>query len=63
MFNILLLTFQLLTATLSGKVTEDNSATPVANAQVQLLPTNKTAITDDDGNYNFEGIENGNYTP
>ena len=47
---------------LSGKVTDDNSATPIANAQVQLLPTNKTAITDEAGNYSFKGIENGNYT-
>ncbi len=62
MFNILLLTFQLLTTTLSGKITDDNAATPIANAQVQLLPTNKIAITDKAGNYIFEGIENGIYT-
>lgn len=62
MFNILLFTFQLLFATLSGKVTDDNAATPIANAQVQLLPTNKSTITDEAGNYHFEDIENGTYT-
>jgi hypothetical protein len=58
-------------ATLSGLVVDDGSQKPIAGAQVMLMPSGRmvmpfrdrtrTATTDADGRYRFEGLESGEY--
>jgi len=59
-------------ATVSGRVVDEGSATPVAGVQVVLIPMRpgpvppfvdrpRTAITNADGRYTFEGVEPGRY--
>ncbi|HNP32316.1 MAG TPA: TonB-dependent receptor [Flavobacterium sp.] len=53
---ILLLTSQSIVAQhdhIHGKVVNDNDRLPLAGITVTLLPTNKTAITDENGNFIF----------
>jgi hypothetical protein len=58
-------------ATVSGLVVEDGSQKPIAGAQVMLMPSGRiaapfqdrmrTAVTDGDGRYRFDGLEAGEY--
>ncbi|MBQ9473005.1 MAG: carboxypeptidase regulatory-like domain-containing protein [Bacteroidales bacterium] len=44
-----------------GKVNDYDTGAPVSMANVSLYPGNETALTGDDGEYEFLNIEDGNY--
>ncbi|MDA0888705.1 MAG: TonB-dependent receptor [Bacteroidetes bacterium] len=46
--------------TIAGKLT-NNDGSPISNATLFITPTNMSAISDKNGAYAIEGVENGNY--
>jgi len=48
-------------ATISGKVVDSND-TPLSGANIVLDGTSKGSISDFDGNYTIDGVENGSFT-
>lgn len=47
---------------ISGVVQQDQTFRALTNATVQLLPTDRFAVTDGNGQFNFDNVPAGNYT-
>ena len=48
--------------TITGRVVEAGSFSPVENAKITLSPTNNTVFTDVEGYFKIEGVEAGDYS-
>ena len=50
------------TSTISGKVVFGGNREPLGGVAVKIVGINRTAVTGDDGTYNFTGLASGRYT-
>jgi len=48
--------------TVTGRVVEANNFEPIENAKVVLTPTNNTVFSDENGDFSFEEVEEGDYS-